>query len=203
MPEDPEHAPGPDETLYRVRAAALEPWLTPPRGKSDAEGPLYILGVGIAEGRWASSFDPAKTRFVGIGADENLVGAVRAEFPGLRIDLLGSDLLLPYDNESFDLVFSVNVMHRHPPTAKMTILSEMCRVTCPGGRLLFLDTFVFAKHSEGDAVYPTSVKEFVNLILEAMAEWVVLEHAESLQYPGEDLRRGGLISLIRLGVPGQ
>jgi hypothetical protein len=29
---------------------------------------------------------------------------------------------------------------------------------------------------------------------------VVLEHVESLRYPGEELRRGGLISLLRLGV---
>jgi tRNA A-37 threonylcarbamoyl transferase component Bud32 len=46
-----------------------------------------------------------------------------------------------------------------------------------------------------------SVTEFVNLILDATVGRVVLEHAESLRYPHEDLFTGGLISLLRLGVP--
>lgn len=202
MPEDgPDHAPSPDETLHRVQAAALGPWLTPPRGRSDAEGPLEVLEVGVAGSRWASSFDPTKTRFAGIGIREDPTGGACPDSPEMRFDLLGSELLLPYDNERFDLVFSVNLLHQHPTTAKLALLSEMCRVTRPGGRLLLLDTFVFAKRSEGDGVYPASAEQFEALILAAMAEWVVLEHAESLRYPGENLRRGGLISLTKLGVP--
>jgi len=45
-----------------------------------------------------------------------------------------------------------------------------------------------------------SVTEFEDLILDATAGQVVLEHMEALKYPGEDLYRGGLISLLRLGV---
>jgi hypothetical protein len=46
-----------------------------------------------------------------------------------------------------------------------------------------------------------SVAEFEDLILDATARRVVLEHIESLRYPDEDLRRGGLVSLLRLGAP--
>ena len=65
---------------------------------------------------------------------------------------------------------------------------------------MFLEDFVFMRQPEAPVIHPISVREFVDLILDATAGQVVLEHVESLQYPGEDLRRSGLLSLRRLGV---
>jgi SAM-dependent methyltransferase len=188
------------KALYRVQAAALEPRFAAAADKRDTNIPLDALEVGMGAGRWATSFDPTKTKFVGIDAREDLVEAARANFPEGRFDHLGSDLLFPYGDESFDLVFCVTVMHQNPAPAKRTLLSEMWRVARPGARLLLLETFVFPKQREELVIYPMSVTEFVDLILDATAGRVVLEHVESLRYPGEDLRRGGLISLLRLGV---
>jgi len=189
-----------DKALHRVQAAALEPQFAAAGAKRETRVPLDVLEVGAGAGRWASSFDPSKSRFVGIDAREDLVETARTNFPDYRFDLLRSDLLFPYEDESFDLVFSVTVMHHNPEPAKRKLLSEMWRVARPSGRLLFLEIFVFAGQSEGPIIYPMSVMAFVELILDATAGQVVLEHAESLRYPGEDLRRGGIISLARLGV---
>ena len=187
--------------LYRVQTAALEPRFAAARERREAEAPLDVLGVGTGAGRWATSFDPTETRFVGLDAREHLVGTARANFPDQHFGRLGSDLPFPYEDESFDLAFSVTVMHHNPTPVKRTLVSEMWRVTRPGGRLLFLESFVFARQSEEPVVYPILVTEFEDLILEATDNQVVLEHVESLWYPGEDLRRDGLISLFRLGVP--
>jgi ubiquinone/menaquinone biosynthesis C-methylase UbiE len=204
---EPSSTPNADDTardprfnkaLHRAQAAALEPRFAIGRGDRAARAPLDVLEVGAGAGRWTSSFDPTNTRFVGIDAREDLVGAARANFPDQRFELLGSDLRFPYEDESFDLVFSVTMMHNNPAPAKRTLLSEMWRVIRPGGRLLFLDTFVFPTEP---VIYPMSVTEFVDLILDATAGQVVLEHVESLRYPGEEMRRGGVISLLRLGVP--
>ena len=188
-----------EKGLHRVQVAALAARFAAAQGKG--EGPLDVLELGAGAGRRVASFDPTSTRYVGIEAREDLVGAARADFPEHRFDLLGSDLTFPYEDEGFDLVFSVTVMHHHPAPARRTLLSEMWRVTRPGGRLLFLENFVFPREPEEPVIYPMSVTEFVDLILDATAGQVVLEHVESLRYPGEDLRRGGLISLLRLGVP--
>jgi SAM-dependent methyltransferase len=189
------------KALHRLQAAALEPQFAVQRGEWNADVSLNVLEVGTGVGRWASSFDPTRTRFCGIDAREDLVRFARANFPEGHFDLLGPELLFPYEDDSFDLVFSVTVMHRYPLRAKRTLLSEMWRVTRPGGRLLFLEDFVFTSQSERPPVYPMSVGEFENLIIEATAGQVVLEHVESLRYPGEDLRRGAVVSLQRLGVP--
>jgi SAM-dependent methyltransferase len=196
-----DHSPRFNKALHRVQAAALGPRFAAAREKRDRKVPLDVLEVGAGAGCWVSSFDPTKTRFVGIDAREDLVETARANFPEGRFDHLGSDLLFPYEDESFDLVFSVTVMHRNPVPAKRTLLSEMWRVARPGARLFFLETFVFPGEPEEPVIYPMSVAEFVDLILGATAGQVVLEHVESLRYPGEDLRRGGLISVLRLGVP--
>jgi hypothetical protein len=96
------------------------------------------------------------------------------------------------------MTFSVEIMHREPTPARRALISEMWRVTRPGGRMIFLEEFV---SSRGPGVYPMPVREFVGLLLEATSGQVVLEHVESLRYPHDELVRGGLISLSRLGVP--
>jgi hypothetical protein len=77
----------------------------------------------------------------------------------------------------------------------------MWRVARPAGRLLFMEDFVPAKQTERSAITPMSVLEYVDLILEVTAGQVVLEHVESVRYPHDDLFRGGIISLLRLGIP--
>jgi ubiquinone/menaquinone biosynthesis C-methylase UbiE len=190
-----------NKTSHRVQAAALEPRFAAPQQKRGTRIPLDVLEVGTGAGRWASSFDLTKTRFFGIDAREDLLRIARINFPEGRFDLLGSELLFPYEDESFDLIFTATIMHRYPVPAKRTLVSEMWRVARPGGQLLFLEDFVFEKQQEQQAVHAMSVSEFESLILDVTAGQVVLEHAESLRYPGEDLRTGMAISLLRLGVP--
>ena len=185
--------------LHRVQSAALEPRFAAAREKRDKAAPLNVLEVGAGAGRWATKFDRAETRFVGIEAHQDLLGAARANFPEHTFDLLRPDLLFPYEDRSFDLVFCVMVMQHSPTAAKQTLVSEMWRVARPEGRLLFLEDLVLTRWPEKPDVYPMSVAKFVDLILEATAGRVVLEHMETLRYPGEELYRGGLISLLRLG----
>ena len=130
-----------------------------------------------------------------------MVEAARDNFPEANFDLLGPDLEFPHEDESFDLAFAVTTLHHNPAPAKKLLLSEMWRVTKPGGRLMFLEDFVAPKRTEGGAVYPVPVTEFVRLVMEATGGQVVLEYVESLRYPGDDFFRGGLISLSKLGVP--
>jgi SAM-dependent methyltransferase len=190
-----------DKALHRLQAAALEPRFVAAGEERGPEVSLDVLEVGTGVGRWAASFEWGSTRFTGIDTREELIRIACYNFPEGRFDYLDSSLLFPYEKESFDLVFSVATLHHKCVRAKRTLLSEMWRVCRPGGRLLFLENFVFTAQSETASVYPMSIVEFEDLILGATARQVVLEYVESLRYPNEDLHRGGVISLLRLGVP--
>ena len=196
-----DYDPRSKKASHRIQASALEPQFAALQQKRDANVPFDVLEAGTGAGRWASSFNPTETRFFGIDTREDLLGIARINFPEGHFDLLSSELLFPYEDERFDLVFTANTMHQYPVPAKRTLLSEMWRVTKPGGQLLFLEHFVFEKQPEQPAVHPMSVREFERLILDATAGQVVLDYVESLQYPGDNLRTGMVISLLRLGVP--
>ena len=189
------------KATHRRQAAVLGPQFVAARGGRADDVPFDVLEVGAGIGRWAASFDPLKSRFTGLDISEGMIWAARANFPEASFDRLGDDLIFPYDDESFDLAFTVTVLHHNPTPAKRTLISEMWRVTKPGGRLMFLEDFVASAQSEGSTVYPMSVLEFMDLVLKATVGRATLEHVESIRYPQDDLIRGGLISLAKLGTP--
>ena len=197
----PHHDPASDKAVYRVQSKALGPQFVAARGARTEDVPFEALEVGVGVGRWASKFDPANTRFTGLDVSWGMIRAARADIPEGRFDLLEEDLVFPYADESFDLAFTVSVLHHNPTSAKRTLVSEMWRVTRPGGRLMFLEDFVSKKRTPGSTVYPMSINGFVDLVLEATAGRVVLEHLEALRYPHDPFFRGGLLSLSKVGTP--
>jgi ubiquinone/menaquinone biosynthesis C-methylase UbiE len=194
------HGPRFNKAIHRVQAKALRPQFAAARGTQAEEVPFDVLEVGAGVGRWAASFDLAKTRFTGVDISEGMVEAAHKNFPRCHFDLLGEKPVLPYGDESFDLSFSVTVMHHNPTPTKRALISEMWRVTRPGGRLMFLEDFVSAGWSTMSTVYPMSVNKFVELLVEATAGQVVLEHVESIRYQHDEFTRGGLLGVSKLGV---
>ncbi|MGI9048157.1 MAG: class I SAM-dependent methyltransferase [Rubrobacteraceae bacterium] len=195
------HGPRFNKAMHRAQAAVLEPLFLAARGGRDESSPFEVLEVGAGVGRWAQSFDFSGTRFSGLDISGSMVEAARANFPEGRFDHLGDDMVFPYDDESFDLVFSVTVMHHNQTPAKLALISEMWRVARPGGRLLFLEAFVSGERTEKSTVYPMSVTKFAGVLLEATNGQVLLEHVESLRYPHDAVVRGGALAVSKLGAP--
>lgn len=189
-----------EKAAHRSRESALLPRFEAARGLEAGEVPMGVLQVGAGDGRWATGFDPATTRFSGVDEDEKALSLAERNFPEGGFQKLGPELSVPHPDEGFDLTFCVDTLRGYPVGEKRALISEMWRVTRPGGRLLFLEDFVGGDRS---APHVVSVNAFVDLLMEATAGQVVLEHVESLRYPGEDTVRGGVLALSRLGVPGR
>ena len=189
-----------EKAAHRTREAALLPRFAAARGLNAAEVPMDVLQVGVGDGRWATGFDLPTTRFSGVDEDERAVARAALNFPEGDFQRLGPDLSIPHPDEGFDLTFSNGALGGYPVGEKRALISEMWRVTRPGGRLLFLEDFVDADRA---APHTVSVNVFVDLLMGATAGQVVLDHVESVRYPGEDTVRGGVLALSRLGVPGR
>lgn len=190
----------PDKAVYRVQARALRPQFAAARGVRAGDVPFDVLEVGIESARWASDLDPAATRFAGLGLARDRIKTLYAGSPGARLDLVGAGFAFPYEDEGFDLAFGVSVLHHQPQNSRRAIVSEMWRVARPGGRLVFLEDFVAGEGVDGPA-HVVSVQGFVELVLEATAGRVVLEHFEALRYPRDPFFRGGLLALSKVGTP--
>ena len=189
-----------EKAAHRTREAALLPRFAAARGLEAGEVPMDVLQVGVGDGRWATGFDLPTTRFSGVDEDERAVDRAGLNFPEGDFRKLGPDLSIPHTDEGFDLTFSDGAIGGYPAGEKRALISEMWRATRPGGRLLFLEDFV---GGDGAAEHTVSVNVFVDLLMAATAGQVVLEHVESVRYPGEDTVRGGVLALSRLGVPGR
>lgn len=184
------------KAAHRTEARTLASRLAAHR-RDQSGGPLNVLEVGAGDNRWPTSFDLSRSRFSGVYTGEDAVETARRDFPEYSFARPEKGFRLPQPSDTFDVSFSVNFMRVQPDPARSTLVSEMWRVTRPGGRIIILDDFVTGGSGRAGASSLT-VSRFVELVDEATAGRVVLDHVESLLYPGEDMFRGGLFSLQKL-----
>ncbi len=187
-----------EKAVHRTEEAALLPRFDAAQSFNADEVPMDVLQVGVGDARWVTGFDLTATRFCGVDENPRSVALAGRNFPEGDFGKLGPEPSIPRDSESFDLAFSARSLGLYPDHEKRILLFEMWRVTRPGGRLLFLEDFVSGEEA---APHVTSVNAFVDLLMVATSGQAVLEHVESVQYPGEDAVRGGVLMLSSLGVP--
>jgi SAM-dependent methyltransferase len=130
-------APGYDESLPRH---VVEHYLRKrvgfvldhcPRGRA--------LDVGCGTGTLAARLAAAGYEAVGVDPSAGMLEVLKRRRNGVRA-VQGSGVALPFEEDSFDLVLSVGVLHHvaSPRDVRRT-LSEMVRVAKPSGRVLVWD----------------------------------------------------------------
>jgi SAM-dependent methyltransferase len=97
------------------------------------------LDVGCGTGALATRLAGVGYEMVGVDPSEGMLEVLRERTPGIRA-VRGSGTALPFEDESFDLVYCVAVMHHiADPEGVRRTLSEMVRVARPSGRVLVWD----------------------------------------------------------------
>lgn len=111
----------------------LEPYILPFADFENARG-LEVLEIGLGLGADHEQFALAGAQVHGIDITPRAVEITRARLAirGLRSDLGVADAEeLPFESDSFDLVYSWGVIHHSPDTARAA--REILRVLKPGG----------------------------------------------------------------------
>lgn len=190
-----------NKAIHRVQARALRGQLAAVQRAQPSTRGLRVLEVGTGVGRWAGLLAPEHADFVGADVSEEMIRAAEANFPDFGFSNVPADRGLSFPPEGFDLAFTVTALQYNPAEVRSRLVAQMWEVVRPGGFLMFLEDFAAARVVRDGAVYPMSVRDFPELVLEATNGGVVLEHVEALRYPVDDFHRSGLIRLTKLGVP--
>jgi SAM-dependent methyltransferase len=104
-----------------------------------------VLEIGVGAGTDFVRFVRAGANATGVDLTARAVELVaqRLELEGLSAELRTADAeALPFDDESFDVVYSWGVLHHTPDTRRA--FAEAVRVLRPGGRLCLM---LYARHS--------------------------------------------------------
>jgi SAM-dependent methyltransferase len=121
--------------LQEERHAALEAHLL--RLLAPLSGDERALDVGCGTGALAYALAPLVGDVVGVDASETYVATAREHAPPGCSFVVGDAASLPFPYGDFDLVGCMRVLHhvRRPEL----VVSEIARVTRPGGRILLVD----------------------------------------------------------------
>ena len=118
---------------YAVRAP-LSRWLAAEAARAHADlGPYRLLDVGCGEKPYAPLFAPYASEYVGVDPVENPHAEIR-----------GSVEDLPLESASFGVAICIQVFEHCDEPARA--VSELARVTAPGGRVLVSTHGVMAYH---------------------------------------------------------
>jgi SAM-dependent methyltransferase len=97
------------------------------------------LDVGCGTGLLATRLTEAGYKMTGVDPSDGMLDVLRKRAPAIEA-VRGSGTSLPFEEDSFDLVLSVAVMHHiaDPAEVRQT-LAEMVRVARPSSRILIWD----------------------------------------------------------------
>jgi ubiquinone/menaquinone biosynthesis C-methylase UbiE/uncharacterized protein YbaR (Trm112 family) len=151
--------------------SAMEPWITMERmfraalWQMDLKGGERVLDIGAGEA-WASqhfAMRGAQPVAIDVVADAKMgLGRAwkRMSLTGTTFDLVvGDNERLPFQPNSFDIVFSSNTLHHHDHLDKL--FNNIYRVLKPGGRLIAIgDPLTTLYQRESDATDGDREKSF-------------------------------------------
>jgi SAM-dependent methyltransferase len=96
-------------------------------------GRLSFLDVGCGPGETDRMLEGHIRSLAGVDIAPQMVETARERNPWAQYRPIRAGEPLPYEADAFDVSFAVCVLHHVPPSQRSGLVSEMARVTRPGG----------------------------------------------------------------------
>lgn len=101
-------------------------------------GALSVLDVGCGVGETDRFLAGRFSSLAGVDVSKGAIEAAAATNPWAGYESYDGETL-PYESQSFDLTFTICVMHHVPPARWTGFTAEMARVTKPGGAVVVFE----------------------------------------------------------------
>jgi SAM-dependent methyltransferase len=99
---------------------------------------ISVLDIGCGVGNYHKLLSPSFARLAGVDVSSECIATARSR--NVDVEYKSYDgLTLPYGSGSFDLAFTICVMHHVPPSQWQNFAAEMHRVVRPGGLALVFE----------------------------------------------------------------
>ena len=96
-----------------------------------------ILDVGCGNGRLQEILKEKNVDYIGVDISEKLIEIAKRKYPRAKFIVLTDPLKLPFEDNSFDKVFAIRVLHHIPSEDfRKKFLKELKRVLKPSGLLI-------------------------------------------------------------------
>lgn len=106
-----------------------------------------VLDLGCGNGRYYQALEDKEVNYIGIDSSQELINIAKQKYPGVDFQV-GDALNLPFDDNQFDKIYSIAVLHHIPSNQlRLDFLKEAKRVLKPGG-LIILTNWKFHQAKE-------------------------------------------------------
>ena len=121
-----------------------------------------VLEIGCGIGRWAKYLMEKEPtiQYTGIDVSPKMVDIAKKRVPSANFLNISGDNLI-FQDESFDLVFSITVLHHIPYEKQLKAIREICRVTKRGGHIVIIEDIKQPRNSFNMFAHP--INEWRNL----------------------------------------
>jgi SAM-dependent methyltransferase len=103
-----------------------------------------LLDFGCGSGRWYRFFAEHGYRYSGVDVSQEMLNIARRLHPTAIFESV-EDERFPFPDETFDVAFSVAVIHHNPYDRQEQIADELSRVLRPGGHLVLFEGIGFRR----------------------------------------------------------
>jgi len=97
-----------------------------------------VLEFGCGGARWVSFFRKYSCSWAGVDISHDMLNIARSQNKDVELKKIVAGHI-PYSDKSFDIVYSVTVIHHNPYDAQDSIISEMSRVLRDDGHLILYE----------------------------------------------------------------
>lgn len=121
-----------------------------------------LLDLGCGNGRFFEFFKSKKVNYIGLDYSKDLIELARQKFPETKF-LVADAMNLPFENNFFDKVYTIAVLHHIPSKGlRLKFLREARRVLKPGG-LLVLTVWKFQEKKERSLLFKFTILKLFGL----------------------------------------
>lgn len=122
---------------FFVRAKAEHIIQTAQRHFDETET-VSVLDIGCGVGKYHQLLTPNFKSISGIDVSEDSIKIAKTNNPNVSYEIYQGQTL-PYADNTFELTYTICVMHHVPPTQWNNFAKEMMRITKPGGMALVFE----------------------------------------------------------------